>query len=321
MADVDLRREVIRALIALGVGITAAAVALLWRRARWPAVAAALAVFLLAIPHLGLLFVPAYPTSFFTSPTEFAATAIAHGARLFSTHCAVCHGAEGHGDGPAAKTQFVPPADLTADHLWEHSDGELFWFISHGIATPNGGVAMPGFEGTLSTEGRWDLIDYLRAHNGGVSMRTAGKWSHPVPVPQFDVTCPTGRTIDLDDLRGRVLHVVAASNGEVSMPIPMVGADVKTVILDRSRATVANPAACTASEPETWTTFAILLGVSSEALAGEHVLVDGNGWLRAAWRSPDSIGMSKPQALEDAIRDIVAHPITADTAGAHVHRH
>ena len=85
----------------------------------------------------------------------------------------------------------------------------------------------------LSTEGRWDLIDYLRAHNAGVSMRTAGKWSHPVPVPQFDVTCPTGRTIDLDDLRGRVLHVVAASNGEVSMPVPMVGADVTTVILDR----------------------------------------------------------------------------------------
>ena len=31
------------------------------------------------MPHLDLLFVAAYPTSFFTSPTEFAATAIVHG--------------------------------------------------------------------------------------------------------------------------------------------------------------------------------------------------------------------------------------------------
>ena len=68
---------------------------------------------------------------------------------------------------------------------------------------------MPGFDDKLSSEARWDLIDYLRAHNAGESMRTTGKWPHPLPVPQFDATCPDGRTIDLDDLRGRVLRIVA----------------------------------------------------------------------------------------------------------------
>jgi hypothetical protein len=34
---------------------------------------------------------------------------------------------------------------------------------------------MPGLDTVLSTEARWDLIDYLRAHNAGESMRTTGK--------------------------------------------------------------------------------------------------------------------------------------------------
>ena len=85
----------------------------------------------LAVPHLDLLFVLAYPTSYFTSPTEFAATAIAHGAKLFAANCVACHGTEGRGDGPSAKLLPLQPADLTAEHFWAHSDGELFWFISH----------------------------------------------------------------------------------------------------------------------------------------------------------------------------------------------
>ena len=82
---------------------------------RWPALVVAAITLALAIPHLDLLFVQAFPTSFYTSPTEFAATAIVHGAKLFAANCVVCHGAEGRGDGPAAKSLPWPPADLTAD--------------------------------------------------------------------------------------------------------------------------------------------------------------------------------------------------------------
>jgi mono/diheme cytochrome c family protein len=89
-----------------------------------------------AIPHLDLLFVPAYPTSYYSSSTNFAVTSIARGAELFPADCAACHGPTGRGDGPAAKTLPVPPADLTASHLWMHSDGELFWWLSHGMEGP-----------------------------------------------------------------------------------------------------------------------------------------------------------------------------------------
>jgi mono/diheme cytochrome c family protein len=109
------------------------------------------------------------------SPTEFAATAIVHGAKVYAANCVSCHGSEGRGDGPSAKSLPLEPADLTAEHFWAHSDGELFWYISHGFAAPAGGVAMPGFKGVLSSEARRDPIDFLRAHNAGESMRTTGK--------------------------------------------------------------------------------------------------------------------------------------------------
>ena len=35
------------------------------------------------------------------------------GAEVFKAYCAVCHGAGGKGDGPAAKALKTPPADLT----------------------------------------------------------------------------------------------------------------------------------------------------------------------------------------------------------------
>ena len=317
----DLRAEVIAVVFAMGVTVVIAIATVIWRKVRWPGLALAALILVVAIPHLDLFLVKAYPTSFFTSPTEFAATAIAHGAKLYMANCAACHGNEGHGDGPAAKSFSVSPADLTADHLWAHSDGELFWYISHGFQASKGGMAMPSFEAALSSEARWDLIDYLRAHNAGESMRTIGKWSHPVSVPQFDATCGNGRSIDLDDLRGRVLRIIAVSGAEATILVPPASTGITTIILTGKQTTRSDQTACVASEPEAWPAFAILLGVSGDALAGKQVLVDQNGWLRAQWQPGDPGNWTNPQVLATVVRDIAAHPIAADTGGGHAHHH
>ena len=317
----DLRGEVIGALFAVGVAIMLAIIGAAWRRARWQALVFAVITLAFAVPHLDLLFVVAYPSSYFTSPTEFAATAIVHGAKLYAANCIACHGSEGRGDGPSAKSLPLAPADLTAEHFWAHSDGELFWYISHGFAAPDETVTMPGFAGVLSSEARWDLIDYLRAHNAGESMRTTGKWPHPLPIPQFDVTCADGRILDLDDLRGRVLHIVAVSGDETTAYAPPAETDATTIILARMRTTGPEPANCVATEPETWIAFSILSGVRSETFAGEQVLIDQNAWLRAAWRPGAPGDWTNPQAFAAIVADIAAHPIAADAAGGHVHHH
>ena len=75
----------------------------------------------------------------------------------FTTHCAVCHGATGRGDGPAAKGLNPPPADLTNQaRMGEHSLFGLYNTITLGIK----GTAMTGFA-PLSEAQRWALAFYV----------------------------------------------------------------------------------------------------------------------------------------------------------------
>src|SRR5262249_50089417 len=93
-------------------------------------------------PTLTLATVEAYPTSFYIAPTGYSASSIVRGAKLFATHCASCHGREGRGDGPAGRFLRVKPSDLTADHVYGHTDGDLYWWITNGIRE-----VMPPFAG------------------------------------------------------------------------------------------------------------------------------------------------------------------------------
>jgi hypothetical protein len=182
-------------------------------------------------------------------------------------------------------------------------------------------------------------------------MRTTGTWQHPVPVPQFDATCADGHAIDLDDLRGRVLRIIALSSDGAASVVPQAGqspvppsvqtpvpsavqssappavgstlppppSGVTTILLARTHLLATDQSACVASEPETWTAFAILSGVPDDALAGEQVLVDPNHWLRARWRPGDPGDWTNPSALAAAVADILAHPLTSAVTIGHVH--
>ena len=248
--DPDFRREVLLACASLGASGLLVLAALIMRRLRIAAACLAAVVAVFALPHLDLLVVPAYPTTFFQSPTAFAATSIASGATLFTPDCALCHGAKGQGDGPLAATLPVPPADLTASHL--HSDGELFWWLTHGIKTPEGGMAMPGFAASLSDDDRWALIDYIRANNAGVAYRVGADWASPLQAPGFAATCPDGRELTLADLHGRAVRLVFPGPKPASA-LPEAAA---VTITAGSSAT-----ACSTDDPAVPVAYATVLGV------------------------------------------------------------
>lgn len=78
------------------------------------------------------------------------------GRGIYQQSCAVCHGAEGRGDGPAGATLVAPPTDLTVSG--RRSPQYLFWRISEGVP----GTAMPRWAITLNAEQRWYLTAYVK---------------------------------------------------------------------------------------------------------------------------------------------------------------
>lgn len=302
--DADIRQEVVLAgsALATAVGLLIATLGL--RRFRVVALALTAVVGTLAWPHLAVLFVPAYPTSYFQSPSGFAASSIMRGAALYPSHCSACHGATGQGNGPLAANLPVPPADLTAPHLWMHSDGELFWWLSHGIEAPDGRPAMPGFQPVLGDDDLWALIDYVRASNAGLVRHAEGDWSPPLHAPDLTATCADGRQVTMPDLHGQVVRVLFPG----PVPAPMLP-DAEAVTI----AAAESGGSCRAADPAVRAAYALILGRPAASLPGTTVLIDPNGWLRA----DDASGLDA-QALTALVRRIRANPLAA-TAGGHVH--
>jgi len=321
LADPTVRWYLLRILLPALVATVVLASSWFWRRLFWPALAALAVCLVLAWPDVEpLLTVEAYPTTFETSPTEFAVGSIMRGASLFATSCAACHGAEARGDGPLATSLPIRPADLTAAHFWAHTEGDLYWYISHGIEAAPARPAMPAFGDKLSSGNIWALIDFLKANNAGAGMRVSGRWANPTPLPQFDAVCADGSAIDLDDLRGRVVHIIAAAATVTPPPAP-TGIDLATIVLAQDRTVKPEGGACVTVAPGAWSAFALLLGETPDSLTGTQALADRNGWLRLRWRPGDPGNWNNPAVLNVAIRDIAAHPLAVSAGAGHGHHH
>jgi putative copper export protein/mono/diheme cytochrome c family protein len=131
-----------------------------------------------------LLAVPAYPTTYASPPVSYTTDSIVRGANTYAQSCVVCHGPYGRGDGSAAMSLPVLPADLAA-HSSSHLPGELFWWVTHGIP----GTPMPGFTPPLGNDEIWDLVQFLRAQSDAADATTLGNrvqpWRTAIVAPDF----------------------------------------------------------------------------------------------------------------------------------------
>ena len=75
------------------------------RRSVWTVLAAVIALVMMA---------SAQETKKEIKHVPITATSPASGEQMYKTYCAVCHGTDGKGNGPAAEALKVPPTDLTA---------------------------------------------------------------------------------------------------------------------------------------------------------------------------------------------------------------
>jgi putative copper resistance protein D len=298
------------ALIAVGIGM---------RRIRWPAIAigAAIIVYLAAsrLPTTA-----AYPTTFYASPIEFSTQSIAEGERLFATHCVSCHGQEGRGDGPWAALLKTEPADLTADHVYAHTDGDLFWWITHGIAPE-----MPGFGTVLDEEARWNLINFVRSNADATRLRLYGGGTEAsFPTPNFPADCPDGSAISIDQLRGQIVHIVLAGSHSDDWLRQVVDRDIadklRTIVITSRPDAARSMSVCATDDPETIDAFARYRD-DTKPFEGTEFLVDAAGNLRSIWRSNDIANGHDAAALGRRVQSLRIAPIVARPAGSHVHSH
>ena len=80
--------------------------------------------------------------------------------------CAKCHGNQGAGDGPSAKTLTddwgdpIPPFDLTKGHMKGGTTGaDLYRVFMTGL----NGTPMPSFADTIKADEAWDLVHYIQS--------------------------------------------------------------------------------------------------------------------------------------------------------------
>jgi mono/diheme cytochrome c family protein len=111
-------------------------------------------------------------------PVVADAGSVTRGSQIFAANCAVCHGATGRGDGPAAGSltpATPPPADFTSAHARLHYDGEFFNWIKDGKLH----TAMPAFGDKLTDQDIWDVINYLRVEFQGAPQATPAAGASP----------------------------------------------------------------------------------------------------------------------------------------------
>ncbi len=116
-----------------------------------------------------------------TTPREYAGAHLAasawmdpalmtRGRELYAAKCAVCHGSEGDGQGPAAAGLPVKPPDFRDARMVNEMAGNYwFWRVSEGgLAEPfkSQGSVMPAWKSELSVEDRWAVIAYQHAFSG-----------------------------------------------------------------------------------------------------------------------------------------------------------
>ena len=122
------------------------------------------------------------------NPVPVSDSSLANGRRHYQINCAVCHGDNGAGNGPATK-YGMPGISLVTDLTRGRTDGYIYGMIR------NGRGLMPNYN-RIEEMDRWDVVNYVRGLQGRLGRTVAtgplgrpgqGGWT----VPGYSTTSPT----------------------------------------------------------------------------------------------------------------------------------
>jgi len=83
---------------------------------------------------------------------------VRRGKAVYERHCLACHGTGGWGDGPAAASLKIAPANFHRFSSFLKSDEELLRTIEHGVVFS----PMHSWRGQLTDGEMEDVVEYIR---------------------------------------------------------------------------------------------------------------------------------------------------------------
>lgn len=97
------------------------------------------------------------PAKELTNPLKPTKQILERGQKQYNTFCAVCHGYQGHGDGPVSpRISNIPALAGSNSNVLNWEDGRFFHIITVGRAR------MYPYAAQISPEDRWAIIHYIR---------------------------------------------------------------------------------------------------------------------------------------------------------------
>jgi copper resistance protein D len=336
----DVRAQFWWGMLILGIGLAG----LVWIRRRiakeWH-----LAILSLTLVGLGLwaaispLTLPAFPDSYRRSAVPYHVLSIANGKDLYANHCVGCHGVDATGNGPLAEGSTKRPADLTAPHLGDHTPGDLYWWLTHGIA----GTAMPAFS-NLSEEERWDMVNFLHVLASGYEARVLRQRVIPerpwLGAPDFNFVAKDGTSGSLRDFRENAVVLLVLSNEQSTARLnqlnQMVSAAEKSklkiivVPINNSVIKLDNPnvVVVTDGNREIAASYVLFRRTIENPRSGEQgalpthmeFLIDRFGYVRARWLPEDTRpGWGDVNVLMAQIEMLSREPRTRPPPDEHLH--
>ncbi|HEY0305875.1 MAG TPA: cytochrome c [Longimicrobiales bacterium] len=104
--------------------------------------------------------------------------ALRHGGVMFQRHCAVCHNADGKGNGPiVGQGKFPMGPNLTLPITVGRSDGYIYAVIRAGRGL------MPSYGPRMSHLERWAVVNYVRQLQRAAGGQPQPAAPAPAPVP------------------------------------------------------------------------------------------------------------------------------------------